>query len=72
MENQEELERKILEIVKERHDKTGGNNGSLFGDFNSLNLEQSVINALIQKMHDEKKITIRLGINNKIVMLPKY
>lgn len=33
MENQEELERQILEIVREQHKKDGGANGVNFGSF---------------------------------------
>lgn len=68
----EEMEMQILEIVKEKHKKTGGNNGNFFGDFDHI-LKMSIPerNAFIENMVSRKLIVIREGSNAKIIMLPK-
>jgi hypothetical protein len=68
----EELEKKVLEIVNEKHIKSGGNNGNLFYEFDEvLQLPLEERNALLQKMHNEHKIVIREGQNGRLIMLPK-
>ena len=68
----EELERQILEIVTQKHDETGGNNGNGFGDFDHI-LKMSIEdrNLFINRMVAEKKIVIRMGPNARMIMLPK-
>lgn len=67
-----EMENKILEIVKKKHDTTGGNNGNFFGDFDHiLNMPIPERNAFIQNMVNRKLIVIREGGNAKMIMLPK-
>lgn len=68
----EEFEQKVLEIVKEKHIQTGGNNGNNFGDFDHI-LKMSIEdrNAFLQKMVEKNKISIREGANQRMIMLPK-
>ncbi|ALR29292.1 hypothetical protein ATE47_01530 [Chryseobacterium sp. IHB B 17019] len=67
----EELERKILEIVKEKQKRTGGNNGNFFGDFDHLlNLSIPERNAFLERLAAQKKIVIREGSNQRMIMLP--
>jgi len=70
--DREELERQILEIVKEKHIRTGGHNGNKFGDVDEI-LKMSIEdrNAFLQRMVEEKKIVIRDSANQKMIMLPK-
>lgn len=71
MEN-EELERQILEIITQKHNETGGNNGNGFGDFDHiLNMSLDDRNAFLNRMVAEKKIVIRMGPNARMIMLPK-
>lgn len=68
----EEMEMQILEIVKEKHKRTGGNNGNFFGDFDHiLNMSIPERNAFIENMVSRKLIVIREGSNAKMIMLPK-
>ncbi|MEG1592493.1 hypothetical protein AB670_03165 [Chryseobacterium sp. MOF25P] len=72
MENIKELEAQILEIVKKKHDETGGNNGNGFADFDHiLNMSLEDRNAFLKRMADENKIAIRIGPNARMIMLPK-
>ena len=73
MENMEELERQIMEIVINKHNKTGGHNGSPLNEFEHLfhALSHSERMEIFQKMADAKKIVIREGANKKMIMLPK-
>ncbi|AZB29779.1 hypothetical protein [Chryseobacterium balustinum] len=72
MENIQELEAQILEIVKNKHDETGGNNGNGFADFDHiLNMSLEDRNAFLKRMADENKIAIRIGPNARMIMLPK-
>lgn len=68
----EELEQKVLEIVKAKHIKSGGNNGNTFGDFDEIfkmtNIDRG---AFLERMATEKKIVIREGSNQRMIMLPK-
>ncbi|MDV7696277.1 hypothetical protein N6B72_05015 [Chryseobacterium soli] len=68
----EELEQKVLDIVKDKHTRTGGNNGNGFGDFDEV-LKMSIEdrNAFIQRMADKNIIVIREGANQRMIMLPK-
>lgn len=71
MENNE-LEKRILEIVTKKHNETGGNNGNGFGDFDHiLNMSIEGRNSFLKRMADEKKIAIRIGPNARMIMLPK-
>jgi hypothetical protein len=68
----DELEQKVLEIVKEKHLRTGGNNGNTFGDFDHvLKMSSEERNAFLQRMAKEMKIVIREGANQRMIMLPK-
>jgi hypothetical protein len=70
--NTEDLEKKILEIVKEKYELTGGHNGNAFGDFDHiLKMERSERNTFLQRMADEKKIRIFNGPNYRMISLPK-
>lgn len=72
MENLEEIEAKILEIVKVQFDKDSGANGVGFGEFDHfLNLPLEERNELLNRMAREKKIVIFQSINSKRITLPK-
>jgi len=72
MEDIEELEKKVLEIVKKKHDETGGNNGNAYGDFDHfLNMSITERNAFLQNLVDRKLIAFRIGPNYNMIMLPK-
>lgn len=68
----EEIEAKIIEIVKEQFKKDGGSNGVTMGDFdNILNLPIQERNEFLYRMAKEKKILIFQSLNGKRVTLPK-
>lgn len=68
----EEMEMKILEIVKKKHQETGGNNGNGFGDFDHiLNMSIPERNAFLENMVSRKLIVFREGSNARMIMLPK-
>lgn len=68
----EEQEKQILEIVRAKYDKTGGNNGNAFGDFDEiLNMAIPDRNVFLERMAAEKKIKIMNGPNFRMVTLPK-
>lgn len=70
--DREQLEKQILEIVKAKQIKNGGNGGNYFGDFDHiLNMTIEDRNAFLQSMVDGKKIVIREGANQSMIMLPK-
>ena len=73
MENMEEIERQIMEIVINKHNKTGGHNGSTFNEFEHIfqDMSPSEKMGIFQKMAEAKKIVIREGANKKMIMLPK-
>ncbi|PWN71461.1 hypothetical protein C1631_002210 [Chryseobacterium phosphatilyticum] len=72
MENQEEIEKQILEIVRAQHEKDGGNNGVNFGAFDHiLNMSIEERNEVLQRMAKEKKIFIFHSLNMRRVILPK-
>ncbi|HJY14194.1 MAG TPA: hypothetical protein VJ304_15475 [Flavobacterium sp.] len=67
-----EVENKILEIVRKKHDETGGNNGNFFGDFDHiLKMEIAERNAFLENMVIRKLIVIREGQNAPMIMLSK-
>lgn len=68
----EEIEAKILEIVKEQFKKDGGSNGVTMGDFDHiLNLPIQERNEFLYRMVKEKKILIFQSLNGKRVTFPK-
>ncbi|MGU3377669.1 hypothetical protein [Chryseobacterium sp. M5A1_1a] len=72
MENEVEIEAKIIQIVKEQFEKDNGSNGVGFGEFDhflNLNLEER--NTLLNRMAREKKIVIFQSINSLRITLPK-
>nr|WP_315026063.1 hypothetical protein [uncultured Chryseobacterium sp.] len=72
MENQEEIERLIIEIVKEQYEKDGGANGVNAGSFDHiLNLSIEERNAFLERMAKEKKIFIFNSLNMKRITMPK-
>lgn len=72
MENMEEIERQILEKLKEDHKKNGGANGSDINDLDRIiNLPIPERNKLLERMVDEKKIAFLYPLNAKRVRLPK-
>jgi len=72
MENQEELERQILEIVKAQHTKDGGANGVNFGSFDHfLNMSLEERNEFLLRMAKEKKIAVFNSLNMRRITMPK-
>ncbi|MCQ9639343.1 hypothetical protein MP478_08045 [Chryseobacterium sp. WG14] len=72
MENQEEIEKQILEIVRVQHEKDGGNNGVTFGAFDHiLNMSIEDRNEVLMRMAKEKKIFIFNSLNMRRITLPK-
>lgn len=72
MENIEELEERVLEIVREKHKRTGGHNGNFIRDFDhilNMNIEDTI--AFLLRMESEKKIKIYQGANSRLITLPK-
>lgn len=68
----EEMEMKILEIVKKKHQETGGNNGNGFGNFDHiLNMSIPERNAFLENMVSRKLIVFREGSNARMIMLAK-
>lgn len=72
MENQEEIEKQILDIVRAQYEKDGGNNGVTFGAFDHiLNMSIEDRNAFLERMAKEKKIFIFNSLNMRRIILPK-
>ncbi|OCK53182.1 hypothetical protein BA768_01105 [Chryseobacterium sp. CBo1] len=72
MENIEELEERVLEIVREKYKRTGGHNGNFFRDFDhilNMSIEETI--AFLLRMEAEKKIKIYQGANSRLITLPK-
>ncbi|KAA2223025.1 hypothetical protein [Chryseobacterium sediminis] len=68
----EEIEAKILEIVRAQHKKDGGTNGVTMDAFdNFLNMSLDKRNELLYRMAKEKKIHIFQSLNSKRITLPK-
>lgn len=60
------VEQRILEIVKEKDQKTGGHNGNFMGDFDDiLNLSIEDRNAFLQRMVSKKLIVFKQGLISK-------
>lgn len=72
MENQEEIEKQILEKIKADHKKSGGANGSDLNELDKIiNLPFEERNKLLEKMIAEKKIAYMYPLNGRTVTLPK-
>nr|WP_315028736.1 hypothetical protein [uncultured Chryseobacterium sp.] len=72
MENQEEIEKQILEIVRTQYEKDGGSNGVNFGAFDHiLNMSIEERNEVLLRMAKEKKIFIFNSLNMRRIILPK-
>lgn len=72
MERIEELERKIIEVLKIQFVKTGGANGTHIGEIDKiLNMEIEERNLFLDRMMKEKKIIYLSPLNGKTVSLPK-
>ncbi|ROI02924.1 hypothetical protein EGI16_12185 [Chryseobacterium sp. G0240] len=72
MENKEEIEKQILEIVREQFKKDGGANGVNFGAFDHiLNLSLEERNAFLERMVKERKIAVFNSLNMRRITLPK-
>lgn len=70
--NREEQEKQILEIIKEDHNKSGGQGGRSIDDFDHI-LKGSISdkNAFLEKMVSEKRITIVEDSDQRVIMLLK-
>ncbi|PWN65882.1 hypothetical protein [Chryseobacterium oncorhynchi] len=72
MENQEELEAKFMDLVKEYHKKTGGNNGlNLYKLDEKLNISFKELLVFVERLMKEKKIVYLNHLNGRTVTLPK-
>ena len=68
----QELEVKIMEMVKAQHKKTGGANGlNLFHVDKQLGVEYSEIQKAVEKLLSEKKIIYLNHLNGRSLTLPK-
>lgn len=72
MENQQEIEKQILDILSEQFKKDGGNNGVVFTAFDHiLNLSIPDRNEFLAQMAKEKKFVIFQSLNGRRITLPK-
>ncbi|REC55173.1 hypothetical protein DRF62_07025 [Chryseobacterium piscium] len=72
MENIEELERKIIEVLKIDFERSAGANGTDYGkidDILNMNLEDR--NAFLDRMAKENKIAYLNPVNGRMITLPK-
>jgi len=61
---------KILKLLQEKYDKSS--QGVAVVDLgNSLNLPISELKIILNELHKEKKISVRQGINGKLIYLKK-
>lgn len=68
----EELENKILELVKAQHQRTGGANGVDFNEVDEiLQMPIKQRNEFLQKLVDAKKIRIGDPLNARALFMPK-
>lgn len=72
MENIEELERKIIEVLKIQFEGTGGSNGTYIGEIDKiLNMSIQERNEFLERMVKEKKIIYLTPLNGRTLSLPK-
>ncbi|KAA0126425.1 hypothetical protein FY557_17395 [Chryseobacterium sp. SN22] len=68
----EEQEEAIMEIVREKFKRDGGNNGVTFNSFDHiLQLPRDERNEFIERMAKEGKIRIFQSLNNMRITMPK-
>jgi hypothetical protein len=60
----------ILKIVQEKYDKTS-QGISVAGLVNELNVPINELKIFLNELHKDKKITVRQGINGKLICLKK-
>lgn len=60
----------ILKLLQEKYDKTS-QGVSVVDISNSLNLPISELKTILNELHKEKKISVRQGINGKLIYLKK-
>lgn len=58
----------ILKLLQEKYDKTS-QGVSVVDISNSLNLPISELKTILNELHKEKKISVRQGINGKLIYL---
>jgi hypothetical protein len=64
------MKSKILKLLQEKYDKTS--QGISVVDLkNTLNLPINELKIFLNELHKEKKITVRQGINGKLICLKK-
>ena len=61
---------KILKLLQEKYDKTS-QGISVVELSNSLNLPIDELKTFLNELHKEKKISVRQGINGKLIYLKK-
>lgn len=72
MEKTEELEAKIIEVLKINFERTGGANGTHIGEVDKiLNLPIDERNEFLDRMVKEKKIIFIYPLNGRTLSLPK-
>ncbi len=68
----EELEAKIIEMVKAQHKRSGGANGLNYFEINKeLGVDYSDVKKAVEKLLAEKKITYLNHLNGRSLTLPK-
>ncbi|WP_312900206.1 hypothetical protein [Chryseobacterium taichungense] len=68
----DEIEAKIIEMVKEKHKRTGGCNGLSFNDLaGSFEIDFPELRKIIDKLVSEKKIAYLNHLNGRSLTLPK-
>lgn len=72
MENIEDLEAKIIEVLKIQFERTGGSNGTDIGKVDKiLNMPIKERNEFLDRMVKEKKIAYLTPLNGRTLTLPK-
>ncbi len=62
------MKSKILKLLKEKEEKTS-QGLAIVQLVNALNLPIDELKSLLNELHKDKKITVRYGINGKIIYL---
>ncbi len=62
------MEEKVFQLIKDYHDKTNGKCGLLIVTIqNELKTDYETLRNILKKLHADKKIKVREGINGKLI-----
>ena len=64
------MKSKIIKLLQEKYDKSS-QGVAVVEVSNSLNLPISELKIILNELHKEKKISVRQGINGKLIYLKK-